>query len=173
MTLEDIEKGLKKQNMNVGGHPCKYCQGLATLRMPIFRGITDMIFTIPSFELPAMTAFLFQQHYGISRKTGYKWVDRYVEEGVTGLVDRLRRPKRSPQTTPSEEEQRLLAVRQKHPTWGGSKILAWLQRQCQPAPLLSRSTVMRILRQHGCMTTPRKRPRRTHPGNIKLSCTYL
>lgn len=40
------------------------------------------------------------ERYRISRKTGYKWVDRYVEDGVDGLKDRSRSPKDSPQKTP-------------------------------------------------------------------------
>lgn len=36
------------------------------------------------------------RHYGISRKTGYKWLKRYREEGEAGLADRSRRPHHSP-----------------------------------------------------------------------------
>ena len=37
-------------------------------------------------------------HYNISRKTGYKWIDRYLEEGAAGLADRSRRPHHYPRT---------------------------------------------------------------------------
>ena len=32
--------------------------------------------------------------YGISRKTGYKWLGRYREEGLSGLAERSRAPRR-------------------------------------------------------------------------------
>ena len=42
------------------------------------------------------------ESYGISRKTGYKWIDRYVKEGPAGLSDRSRRPAHSPNSTSPE-----------------------------------------------------------------------
>ena len=63
------------------------------------------------------------ERYGISRKVGYKWVDRYTEEGAKGLEDRSRRPENSPLRTPNHIEKAILEVRQKHPSWGAKKIL--------------------------------------------------
>ena len=40
--------------------------------------------------------------YGVSRKTGYKWIDRYVRHGPAGLEERSRRPRRSPRQTSDE-----------------------------------------------------------------------
>jgi transposase len=40
--------------------------------------------------------------YGISRKTGYKWIDRYLRHGPAGLDEHSRRPRRSPNQTPEE-----------------------------------------------------------------------
>ena len=34
------------------------------------------------------------RRYGVSRKTGYKWLQRYRDEGTAGLTDRSRRPRR-------------------------------------------------------------------------------
>ena len=42
------------------------------------------------------------RHFGISRKTFYKWRQRYHEHGDTGLADRARAPHRSPRATPAE-----------------------------------------------------------------------
>ena len=42
------------------------------------------------------------REFGISRKTGYKVRDRYLEEGLAGLIDRSRRPQRSPNRTPKD-----------------------------------------------------------------------
>jgi transposase InsO family protein len=57
-----------------------------------------------------------------------------------------------------------LEIRRKHPTWGAGKILAILAQQQRPEPLPSPSTITRLLRRHGCITRPRRRRRRAHPG---------
>src|ERR671930_438620 len=61
--------------------------------------------------------------YEISRKTGYKWVDRYDAEGALGLQDRSRRPHHSPQATAPELIHALIRLRQRHPRWGPKKLL--------------------------------------------------
>ncbi len=58
------------------------------------------------------------QRFGISRKTGYKWLKRYREEGLGGLEDQSRRPQHSPTQTPPEVEQVIVEARQTHPAWG-------------------------------------------------------
>ena len=60
------------------------------------------------------------RRFGISAKTGYKWLGRYGEGGEEALRDHSRRPHTSPfRTSPSSIEQVVLAVRQAHPAWGG------------------------------------------------------
>jgi len=61
--------------------------------------------------------------YGISRKTGYKWVNRYLTHGPAGLEDQPRRPRSSPTATREHIVVALLEARQRHPSWGGKKIL--------------------------------------------------
>ena len=56
-------------------------------------------------------------HFGISRKTGCKWLDRYLRQGTDALVDRSRRPRSSPNQTPPAVLNALLEIRQKHPSW--------------------------------------------------------
>ena len=90
------------------------------------------------------------RRFGISRKIGYKWLERYDLEGIMGLQDRSRRPQTSPRRTPDPMEEAVLAVRQEHDTWGGRKIKARLQTlgwQDVPAA----STITEILRRHGCI----------------------
>ena len=64
--------------------------------------------------------------YGISRKSGYKWLGRYAAEGVAGLEDRSRAPRHHPNAVSEESEAAIVAVRGRHPTWGPKKIRAWL-----------------------------------------------
>ena len=83
--------------------------------------------------------------FGISRTTGYKWLRRYSQEGRAGLSDRSRRPKSSPRRTCAALEADVLQVRGEHPTWGGRKIKAHLERKGHhdlPAP----STIGAILK---------------------------
>lgn len=84
------------------------------------------------------------RRFGISRKTGYKWLQRYRQEGAEGLVDRSRRPHHSPKRSPAETEQRVLKVRQEHPAWGGRKIKAHLE-QVEGVRAPSASTITAIL----------------------------
>jgi len=53
--------------------------------------------------------------YGISRKTGYKWLDRHAAEGLAGLADRSRRPHGSPQATAPALLETLIRLRRRHP----------------------------------------------------------
>lgn len=85
--------------------------------------------------------------FGISRKTGYKWIERFQLEGAAGLLDRSRCPHRSPRRTPDQVEDAILAVRDAHPAWGGRKIKARLEAlgvAYVPAP----STITEILRRN-------------------------
>ena len=88
------------------------------------------------------------RRYGISPTTGYKWLDRYSAEGRAGLADRSRRPSRSPRQTAPEIEERVLALRDRHPAWGGRKLRRRLQDLgLEGVP--SASTITAILRRHG------------------------
>ncbi len=88
------------------------------------------------------------ERFGISRKTGYKWLKRWVEHGGDGLGDQSRRPLRSPGKTEESVEQAILKVREVHPTWGGRKIRKLLQVQGMSSPP-SPSTITSILHRHG------------------------
>ena len=81
------------------------------------------------------------RRFCISRKTGYKWLNR------EDLDDRTRRPHSSPGRTPAAIEERVLAIRAEHSAWGARKIARVLERdhRVQIAP----STVNWVLRRHG------------------------
>lgn len=104
------------------------------------------------------------ERYNISRKTGYKWVERYHKEGANGLADRSRRPENNPRRTPAHIEKAILEVREKHPSWGAKKIIKILERRRVPFKLPHRGTVCEILKRNGYVETPRKKRRRSHPG---------
>jgi transposase InsO family protein len=62
------------------------------------------------------------RRYEIQPRIAYKWLARYAAEGEAGLVDRPRRPHRSPTRTSAEIEERVVELRRKHPCWGGRKL---------------------------------------------------
>lgn len=102
--------------------------------------------------------------YGVSRKTAYKWIDRYLRQGPAGLEERLRRPHQSPNRTPDEITQALLETRRRHPSWGGKKLLALVHKRHPNWELPHRSTVCDILSRHGMVPKKRSRRRIGHPG---------
>jgi putative transposase len=102
--------------------------------------------------------------YEISRKTGYKWIDRYLRQGPGGLEERSRRPRRSPRQTAEDIVTAILDTRRRHPTWGGKKLLALLHRQHPRWALPGRSTASDILKRHGMVPLRRQRRRVGHPG---------
>lgn len=89
------------------------------------------------------------REYGISRKTGYKWLERY-RSGLS-LCDGSRAPLMRPRKTEPAVEALLLSVRQKHPTWGARKILRYLEDRGSSG-LPAASTVAAILKRNGFIT---------------------
>lgn len=90
------------------------------------------------------------QRFSISRKTGYKWLNRYQEQGKEALMDQSRRPQISPNRTPAGIEELVLQVRDKYPVWGGRKLRSLLVRDGHvdiPCP----STITAILHRNGRM----------------------
>ena len=92
------------------------------------------------------------RRYGISAKTGYKWLRRYVAQGRRGLADHSRRPARSPVRTASAIEARIIALREKHPAWGGRKLARRLRDQGVPE-VPAPSTITTILARHGLLNS--------------------
>ena len=103
------------------------------------------------------------RRFGISRKTGYKWLERAADaaHGSGWSGDRSRRPTSSPARTPERMEAAVLAVRQVHPAWGGRKIRhVLLSAGMEGVP--SVSTVSAILGRHGCIAAEASRAAAAH-----------
>lgn len=103
------------------------------------------------------------RRYGISRPTGYKWLQRYQTEGLGGLEDRSHRPQSCPHSTSEAVVERILAIR-KSRDWGARKIRRKLQDDPDIRQVPSPDTITRILRRHGCIDPRKPRRRRMHPG---------
>lgn len=88
------------------------------------------------------------RRFGISRKTAYKWINRYEAEGEFGLAEKPRKPESSPNQTPLECQEAIIEIRKTFPTWGGRKIRHVLARfDVDPVP--AKSTINSILKRKG------------------------
>ncbi|HKQ03757.1 MAG TPA: helix-turn-helix domain-containing protein [Blastocatellia bacterium] len=103
-------------------------------------------------------------HYGISRKTAYKWISRYHDAGPAGLQDRSRKPKSCPHQTETELVEARLESRRRHPTWGAKKLLKLLSKSQPERDCPARSTLCDLLARHGLIKKPRQRRHLGHPG---------
>ena len=88
--------------------------------------------------------------FGISRKTGYKWIKRHAQS--VALSDRSRRPRSAPKQTDPIVEQGVLELRALHPAWGGRKLRRRLLDLGRPSP--AASTITEILRRHFLLAGP-------------------
>ena len=102
------------------------------------------------------------RRYGISRRTGYKWLDRFEAEGKQG--DRRSRPASSPGATPEKVVEAIIGVRKRYPDYGAKKIRWYLEDHRPELDLPSRTTIHDILDRRGLVEKRRKRVRRWHPG---------
>lgn len=89
------------------------------------------------------------ERYGISRKTGYKWLKRFQAAGRLGLEDRARTPLSCPSALSEEVRAFLLGVRARHPTWGAKKLRREIQKHRPDLRAPARSTIGRLLKQEG------------------------
>ena len=96
------------------------------------------------------------RRYGVSRRTGYKWLQRYQQQGWAGWEDRSRAPRRHPLQTAAAIEQEILALRAQHTRWGAITLQARLQRAQPKVAWPAVSTIGNLLRRHG-LTVPRRR----------------
>ena len=108
------------------------------------------------------------RRYGMQRRIGYKWVQRYQREGPAGLADLSRAPLHHPQQIRPERVARILDIRAAHPLWGAPKIRAVMRREQPQQQPPAASTIGAILRQEG-LTRPRKKRRRTPPYSEPLA----
>jgi len=67
------------------------------------------------------------RYFGIARKTYYKWYNRYIEEGMSGLIDRSTRPHHCPKATKAEVVEKIIYLRKNY-HFGPTKIQMYLER---------------------------------------------
>lgn len=107
------------------------------------------------------------RRYGISRKTAYKWAQRFIEEGSDGLNDRSRAAHHHPNETPASIVAALLRFKHAHPKWGPYAIIHHLKREQPHQAWPSVSTAGGIFARHG-LTQPSPKRRRVPPHTEPL-----
>ncbi len=89
------------------------------------------------------------REYNISRPTGYKWIERY--KAGESLNDKSHSTRTQPNRTAPETESLILETRERHPTWGGRKIIRYL-REKGNEKLPAASTATAILKRNGLIS---------------------
>ncbi len=120
------------------------------------------------FVLKALQTSNFRQlcqEYGISAKTGYKWLERFYQYGYEGMMELSRRPKRHAKEIGEAVLCEIIRLKNAHPTWGPRKLRALYQRVHQEVP--SESSFKRVLARAGLVEKRRLR-RRPEVGRIYL-----
>lgn len=104
--------------------------------------------------------------YKISRKTGYKWLSRYQENGAAGLEALSSVRRTLTHAIEAEIATAIETLREARPTWGPRKLLVRLAADHPEVAWPAPSTVGALLRRKG-LSQPRARrardPRPTHP----------
>jgi transposase InsO family protein len=106
--------------------------------------------------------------FGVSRRVGYKWLARYREAGVDGLLDHSRAPLHHPHGIADDIAEGCLVVRRKHPSWGPLKVRAWLERKAPATQWPAASTIGALFDREG-LTVKRKLRRRSPPSSAPFA----
>ena len=107
------------------------------------------------------------QQYGISRKTGYKWKKRFIDDGFGGLADQSTKPKSHSEELPEEVVCRIINLKQAHLKWGPRKIHNLYQRKYGEDKTPSESSFKRVLEKAGY--TKKRKKRRASEGGGRIS----
>ena len=109
------------------------------------------------------------REFGITRKTGYKWVERYKENA--DLSDKSRKPFTVTNRTPIETEERIVVLRAENPGWGAKKLKEVLERQGHEIPCVK--TVNNILNRYGCISAEESRKHQAFTRFEKEHCNEM
>jgi transposase InsO family protein len=100
--------------------------------------------------------------YGVDRKTLYRWVIRYQDQGITALANRSYKPHHCPHQMSQQVEDRIVELRNAHPDWGARTIRNKLRKTIDEIPSLS--SIHRCLVRHRLID---HKPRRKRPQDYK------
>ncbi len=99
--------------------------------------------------------------YGVSRQTIHTWRNRYAQDGIAGLQEASRRPKRTPTRVDAEVEALICELRRQHPRWGARRVRHELGRR-NVDKIPSRATVHRVLSRNGLINAQDQQHKRKY-----------
>ena len=102
--------------------------------------------------------------FGVSRKTAYKWIERYEADGPSGLEDRSRRPACLPSPDSDDGGGGAARLPAPAPQLGSQEALTHSLRRQPDWNWPSRSTCSDLLLRHGLVNTKKRRTYPGHPG---------
>lgn len=117
----------------------------------VHRALTE---TIPFSELC--------KEYNISRKTGYKWKQRFLENGYNGLFNQSTKPHSNSAQLSEDTVIRIMKIKLAHPSWGARKIKSIFQKSYPLIDVPSESSIKRIFDKAGLVK--KKRVSRVNPS---------
>jgi len=97
------------------------------------------------------------EEFGITRKTGHKWLGRYADGGLSGLAEHSRAPKCVSNRTVVEVERLIVSEKRLHLTWGPKKIARVLSTKHGLERCPAVSTVGEVLKRHGMVEARQRR----------------
>ncbi len=127
---------------------------------------------IRDHQLALYTMVELSARYGISRKTGYKWLDRFDAGGREGLGDRSRAPQRCPHKITDAVATLICEARRRHPSWGPDKLLDWLGPRHPTVDFPAVSTAGDLLARKGLVKKRRRRRHFEHPGVVPIKTAH-
>jgi transposase InsO family protein len=123
---------------------------------------------LSSYQKEEMSVSELCREFGVSRPTGYRWINRYKESGPEGLLNLSSKPHGCSHAIPETIENAILALRGKYPSWGARKLKARLEQLDSSVEWPVASTFGNILQRAG-LTSPKRKKRRTTPYSEPFS----
>jgi putative transposase len=111
------------------------------------------------------------RRFGVSRKTGYKWLDRYRAFGEVGLQDLAPTAWEQPLRLPLLVEEAVVRLRKEHVRWGPKKLKAVLMRREPDVRWPAPSTIGEVLKRRGLIRPRRRRVSVCRGGAGALECS--
>jgi putative transposase len=130
--------------------------------------MSERIKMIQEYESGEFAISELAEQYGVSRKTIYKWIDRFEASGLEGLKDQSRAPRTHPNAVSANIQRQLLRLKADKPLWGAPKLRHKLLERLGPEDCPAESTISEILRRHG-LSARRGRARRAVPSEQPLA----
>jgi len=135
---------------------------LATMPWKEQQALEQRMMFIAEYESGGGSFTALCARYEVSRMTGYKWLERFEQEGAAGLWERSRSPHRVGHALKGKLVRLILEAQEAYPKWGPKKLLARLKVTHPRVKWCVSSTVGEVLRRNG-LVEPRIYRRRSAP----------